>query len=157
MPRDPGPYRESRTLAPRPQTPRELLLAQFPQEVRQGYFNRAHDTALIAERGRVRQVERLVETDVRWRQNGAHRARVDPAVRMSADALVDRAVVHARATAYAAQHRLHIGAKELAASAVDQDHVKVLRSFHVFRASRPCRNRDVIRDRLTRPVTRQKP
>ena len=69
----------------------------------------------------------VLDAEELGRQHRAHRPRIDPAVRMAADVLVDGAVIHARATTYAAQHRLHFRAEELASPAVDQDHVVAAR------------------------------
>src|SRR5688500_8009455 len=125
MPRGPAPQRKPRALAPRPKPSLELLLAKLPHEVRKRDFNRTDDPALIAERGGVRKVERVFEADVSRREHRAHRPGIDPAVGVPPDALVDRAVIHARAASYAAQHRLHVAAEELAPSRVHEDHVKM--------------------------------
>src|SRR5206468_9420110 len=96
---------------PRPQPTLELLLAQLPQQVGKRNLDRADDAALVAHGGGLGQVERVLDADIRRRQDRADRAWIDPSVRVPADVLVDRTVVHARAATNAAQRFLELAAE----------------------------------------------
>jgi len=76
----PRPEAQTGAFGPRPQPPRELLLAQLSQKVGQRDLDRTHDPALIAQGRRLRQIERVFEADVRRRQDRADRPGIDPAV-----------------------------------------------------------------------------
>ena len=79
----------------------------------------------------MRQIERILEADVGRRQHRPHRSRINPAIGVPAHALVDRAVIHARTAADAAQHLLHVGADQLGAAPIEQDDVKVRRAIRL--------------------------
>src|SRR6185437_6553741 len=125
-PREPPPPPQGEALVPRAKIAAELHFAQLPQQVRQRNLHRTDDAALVAHRRRERQVERLVEADVHRRQHAADRARVDPSIRMTADALVHRTMVHAGAAADTAQRLRYVASEHVAAAAVDDDEVHVL-------------------------------
>ena len=148
--RDPRPQREPDPLGPRAQPALERVLAQLALQVGQRDLHRAHDAALVAQRRRRRQVLRLLEADVHRRQDRADRPRVDPAVRVPADVLVDGAMVHARAAADAAQRLAHVAAEDAGAPAVDDDEVHVLGAVELARALRAGQHVDVVGDRLAR-------
>ena len=71
----------------------------------------------------------LLEADVHRRQDRADRAGIHPSVRMAADVLIDRAMVHAGAAADAAQRLADLAAQHVAAAAVDDDEIHALRAM----------------------------
>src|SRR4051812_39352764 len=134
--REPGPGAQTEALVPGPETPLELLLAQLALKIRQRNLHGAHDAALIAERGRLRQVERILDADVRRREYGADGPGINPAVGMAADVLVDGTVVHARAATDALQRFAQLRAEERCAAAVHQDEVHRFRAVELPRSLR---------------------
>ena len=82
---------------------------------------------------------------------------IHPAVRVAADVLVDRAVVHARAAADAAQRLPTSLASTSDAPAVDEDEVHVLGAVEFARALDAGQDVDVVRDRLPGRRARQQP
>src|SRR5438034_476148 len=83
--------------------PLELLLAELAQQIGQRDFHRTDDSALVAQGRSLRQIERTLDADVRRRQDRADRTWIDPPVRVPADVLVDRSMVHGRTTTEAAE------------------------------------------------------
>ena len=69
------------------------------------------------------------------REHRAHGAGIDPAIGVSADRVIDRAMVHAGAAADAAQHLLEARAEHGGAAVVDENHVVVLRPVRVRAAA----------------------
>ena len=124
--RQPRPRRVAEALVPWAKPALEGMLAQLALQIGQRDLHRTHDAALIAERRRRRQVLRLVEPDVHRRQDRADRPRIDPAVGVAADVLVDGAMVHAGAAADAAQRLADVASQHVGAPAVDDDEVHVL-------------------------------
>ena len=125
--RQPRPAAHAGAFVPGAQRALELLLAQFPEQVGQRNAHRADDAALVAHRRRLRQFERVLQPDVRRRQDRADRPRVHPAVGMPADVLIDGTVVHARAAADALQRLPYLAAEDARAPGIDEDEVHVLR------------------------------
>src|SRR5580704_7353134 len=83
----------------------------FPPRAHHARQRDAHRTDFLAAptEGRgVWQMARLVDADQAWRQNRAHRPRIDPAVSMAADRMIDRTMIHAGAATDAAEHVLKI-------------------------------------------------
>ena len=154
--RHPCPCPEGGALGPRAQTTLERLFAQLALQVRQRNAHRTDNPALVAHRRRRRQVLRILETDVHRRQDRADRAGIHPPVRMAADILIHRAVVHARAAADAAQRLADLAAENGRAAAVDQDEIHVLGAVELAFAFRPGQDVDVVGDRLAGRRARQK-
>src|SRR5688572_6590312 len=155
--RAPAPRRERQALGPGAQRALELPLAQLAHEIGQRDLHRAHDAALVAEGRGVGQVERVLQPHVGRRQHRSHGTGIDPAVGVAADALVDRAMVHARAAAYAAQHGLQLAADQPAATAVEQDDVEVRGAFALAVFPDAGRDRDVVGYGLPGAVRGQEP
>src|SRR5262245_7449531 len=103
----------------------ELALAPAPHHARQRNAHRADLLAASAEGRGIRQVAGLVDADQARRKHRAHGARIDPAIRMAADRVIDRAMVHAGTAADAAEHLLERAA-EHRRTAVVEDHDVVL-------------------------------
>ena len=80
----------------------ELALSPMSHHAGQRNADRAHLFAAAAEGRGVGQLPALGDADERGRQHRAHWSRIDPAVSMAADRLIDRAMVHAGAAADAA-------------------------------------------------------
>ena len=78
------------------------------------------------------------------RQDRPHRPRIDRTVGMAADMFVDDAVVHARATANAAQHLFHAFREHPCAAVVDQNDVIFLRPVGILVPFRPIVERNVL-------------
>ena len=78
-------------------------------------------------------------TDERRRQNRTHRPRIDPAIRMAADRVVNRAVVEAGTAANTPQHVLKLGADHFTSLVVEQHHVILVRPVQIVWAARPRR------------------
>src|SRR6185503_13048943 len=94
----------------------ERFLAPGTQHLRDRNPHRADLLAAPAQRRGLGQRRRMLDADQRRRGDGADRPGIDPAVRMAADVMIDRAVVEAGAAADAAQHLLELGAEQLAAA-----------------------------------------
>ena len=105
----------------------------FLQQVGQRDAHRTDDTALVAHRRRLRQLERVLEADVRRREDRADRSRIHPAVGVAADVLVHRAMIHARAAADAVQRLPDFAAEDARASGIDEDEVHVLGAVELAR------------------------
>ncbi len=101
----------------------ELTLAPVAHHVRQRDFHRADGFAPPAEARGVGEIAGLIDTDQHRCQHRAHGAGIDPAVSVTANLLVDRAVVHAGAAADAAQHVLEVGPEHGRAAVVKDDDV----------------------------------
>src|SRR6185295_19322449 len=82
---EPAPRLQADTLVPGPEVPLELLFAELPLQVGQRNLDGTYDTALVAHRRCVRQIERVLEADVHRCQDRADRSRIDPSVRMPSD------------------------------------------------------------------------
>ena len=81
----------------------------------------------------------FVNTDERRRQNRTHWPRIDPAIRMAADRVVNRAVVEAGTAANTPQHVLKLGANHFTPLVVEQHHVILARPVRVVWAARTRR------------------
>ena len=115
----------------------ELALAPVAHHAGQGNAHRADALAAPAEGRGVGQLPAFFHADQRGRQHRAHRARIDPTVRMAADRVIDRAMVHAGAAADAAQHVLELRAEHRRATVVEQHDMVFLRPVGVALALRP--------------------
>src|SRR5581483_2439000 len=144
----PRPYPQANTLAPWPELAFELLFAQLAHEIGQWDLHRAYHAALVAQGRRLWQVQRILQTDVSGRENGADRAGINPPVGVPADILIDGAVVHASTAADAAQRLPQLGSEHFCAARVDDDDVKLLRSVRITRLFRPGGEAQVVADRL---------
>ena len=122
-----GPQRHA--LLPRAQAPLHLLLAQLAQQVRQRESRPGRRGCIRRTVWRPAAGRRHWPADVAGCQHAAHRARIDPAVGVAADLLVDRAVVHAGTAADAAQHLTELAADQAGTAAVDQHEIHVLRAI----------------------------
>src|SRR5439155_21331193 len=100
-------------------------------------------------------IESVRKADVRWREDGPDRSRIHPAIAMSADGLINRTVVHARAAADALQRFSHFAAEDARAPGVDENEVHVLGAMELALALDPGQDVDVVGNRLTRRGTRQ--
>ena len=118
----------------------ELALAPVAHQLGQRDLHRTDALALAAERRGIRQMSRLVHADQRRRQHRAHRPGIHPAIRVSADRAIHRAVVHARGTADAAQHVLELGAQHRRAAVVQQHDVVLVRPVQIAGRRAPVEN-----------------
>ena len=132
-----------------------LDFAQAVHEPGQGNIDRTHRRALVATGGRVRQVEGVLDAGVERGQHRPHRAGIDPAVGMAAEREIDRAMVHAGATADAAQHVGKIRAGQCGTPVVDQDEEGLLGAFRLTRAARSGQQRNVVGNPLPGGRARQ--
>src|SRR5262245_28877949 len=130
------------------QVPLELPLAPMPHHGGQWNLHRAHLFAAPAEGRGVGQLTRLVDADQRRRENRSHRTRIDPAIGVAADCLIDRAMIETGAAANAAQHRLPTRRSSDLATMVEQDHVIFLRPVGIIGPPRTGREGGVARHLL---------
>ncbi len=77
----------------------------------------------------------LVDADELRGQNGTHRAGIDPAIGVSANRMINRAMVHAGTAANAAQHVLKFGANHARSAIVEQDNMKLFRTVWILLAA----------------------
>ena len=101
------------------------------QHLRQGDAHGTDRLAAAAEAGGVGQGRGVLDADEGRREDRADRPRIDPAVSVAADRVIDRAVVHAGAAADAAQGVLELAAQHVRAPVVEQDDVIRLRPVRV--------------------------
>ncbi len=109
----------------------ERAFAPRSMKARERNFDRADFIALSAGRGGVREIARRSDAEEGGREDGADRARVDPAVRVAADGIVDRAVVEAGPAANAPERFAHAVFQHVGAAVVDDDDVAFLGAVRV--------------------------
>src|SRR5215813_7123205 len=105
------PEGEARTHGRRRQMLLELAFAPRTHHPGERDTHRTHFLTAPAKGRGVRQMAGPVDADQAWRQYRAHRPRIDPPVRMPADRMIDRAMIHAGAAADTAQHVAERAAK----------------------------------------------
>ncbi len=97
----------------------------------------------------------LIDPDQARGEHRAHRPGIDPAIGVTADRVIDRAMVHAGAAADAAQHVGEIAAQHGRAAVVENDDVIFQRAVGIVRAARAGRERGVDRHFLAGRRARQ--
>src|SRR5438105_13308685 len=105
--------------------PGELLFAQLALQIGERNLHRTHDAALVAERRGLRQIERVFEPHVHRRKDRADGTRIHPAIRVTADILIDWAMIHACAAANTAERLADLARKDRRASAVNENEIHV--------------------------------
>ena len=112
-------------------------------------FHRAGVGARAAERRRIGQMLKFVETAQVGRKHAADRALIRGAVTVAADRAKHRTRVQTRAAANALQHvALLCVRQQFAAAVVEQDHVKLLGAVGFVRLARAADQRVVAGDGL---------
>ena len=122
----PIPTPHHAALAGRHQPGLDLFAAQGADQLGEWDLDRAHALAAAIEGAGVGQVVVFGEAVEERREDRAHRTGIDPAIGVTADRAVHRAVVHAGATADAAQHLAELAAEHFRAAVVDQHDVVFL-------------------------------
>src|SRR5438477_809043 len=114
------------------------LRAQMQQQLRNVDLDRTHFTTGTAQARRVRQLRRFAQSNQLRRDDGADWSRVNRAVGMPANLLIDRTRVQAGAAANARERlpRSRMGQHSRAAI-VEQDDMQLIRPFSVRAALRP--------------------
>src|SRR5215217_4021972 len=108
-------------------------MTQVQKHLRDVDLYRTYIAARATQGGGKWQVARAVAPDHLRRQHRADWTRIDPAIRVTANLLVDRTNVQTRSTAYAEERFAQRGVcQHLNASIVENHKVKLFRSF-VFR------------------------
>src|SRR5690606_3593632 len=120
----------------------EFALAPVAHHLWQGNAHRADSLTPPAEGGGIGQMPSFLNPDQRRRQHRAHGTRIDPAIGVTANCMIDRAVVHAGTAADAAQQVLELRAQHGGAAIVDQDDMILFRTVRILgppRAGRESR------------------
>src|ERR1051325_2334521 len=118
--RDPGPQSEPRTVDWSAQLPGKFALAPGAHHPGHRDLDRADALAAAAKGRGVRQMAGLANPDQGRRQYCAHRAGIDPAIGMTADRGINRAMIETGGAAQAAQHVLEFATEQRAAAIVDE-------------------------------------
>ena len=111
------------------------FVAQVKQHPRNIQANRTDVSARPAQRAGARQIRPVVKIAQTWSQDRAHRAWIGVAVRVTADARIDRTHVHAGAAPDATEDLCTLARHETRPSVVEQDNVQRLRSTLIARSS----------------------
>ena len=131
----------------------------FPPVTHHAGQRNAHGANLFAAptKGRcIGQVMGVLNANERWRQDGTHGARIDPAVGVTPNRAVDRAIIHARRAANTPEHVLALAPNDVAASIVEQHHVIFVNTVRVVSSFRSGHERSVNGKGLANCRPRQK-
>ncbi len=88
------------------------------------------------------------DADQGRREHGPHRPRIDPAIGMTADGRIDRAMVEAGGAADAAKHVLEGRAQQLRSAIVEENDMELAWPVEIVRPPRPGRKGGVDRELL---------